>query len=312
MAENKNEIQLSSSLFGIILATTSIVFAVAMFTLFSTPYTAPLVFTVMLLLWAAYYAVVRKPRTSQMCCMMNGMIFGMVSGFFVGALVGLATSDFLIGMLVGTASGILFGIPIGKIGGPLAKMEAVMAGPMGGIMGSMTGVMVGFYNVQIFMLFFVAVIIFTIWETINLIHKEAQLISKGFIVIGIILSVMAFSSALVNSYGTGTGFGSQQIQQSQPTQAAPQAGVQEITMKAESIQYNPNSFVVKKDVPVKLTVQAGNDAGCTRSFVFPEFNIRSTINKGGAQTFEFTPTKTGTFPFSCIMGMARGVMTVQQ
>ena len=306
----KDEIQVSSLALGGILTAASVIFAAAMFIFFSTPYTAPLVFTVMMLVWAAYYAVTRKQKMSEMCCMMNGMIFGMTSGFFVGALVGLATSDFLVGMIVGTAVGMIFGIPIGKMGGPLARMEAVMAGPMGGIMGAMTGVMVKFFNVQIFMIFFALVIILTIWETINLIKSEAPGFSKMFLFIGVILSLLIMSSSVVSTYegGSGSLFGSQT---QQPVNAAPSAGIQEITVKAQSINYEPSSFIVKKDVPVKLTIQADRSAGCTRAFVFPEFNIRSTIPAGSSQTFEFTPTKTGTFPFSCAMSMARGTMIVQ-
>lgn len=294
-------------------------FAIAMFAFYSTPYTAPLVFTTLLFVWAAYYAVTKKSEKSEMCCMMNGMIFGMVSGFFIGALVALTTADFLVGMIIGTIAGIIFGIPIGKMGGPLAKMEAVMAAPMGGIMGSMTGVMIAFYNIQLFMPFFVLVMLFTVWEAVNMNHKEAKTISKSFLFVGILLSVIALSSAVVNDYNAGPAvrvLGGQQIQQQAQQQVAATppsaAGVQEVTITAQSVQYNPSSFAVKKGVPVKLTVKADANAGCTRSFVFPEFNIKSTIPQGSSQTFEFTPTKTGTFPFSCVMSMARGSMTVQQ
>ncbi|GEM_PF-1174309 len=318
MSEEKqknDEIAISASLFTVILAAVSAIFAIAMFVFYSTPYTAPLVFTTLLFIWAAYYAVTKKSEKSEMCCMMNGMIFGMVSGFFIGALVALTTTDFLVGMVVGTISGIVFGIPIGKMGGPLAKMEAVMAAPMGGIMGAMTGVMIAFYNIQLFMPFFVLVMIFTAWEAVNMNHKESKIISKSFIVLGVLLSVVAFSSTIVNDYSLGAAgpaFGSQQVQQQVAATPPPAiAGVQEITITAESVQYNPSSFVVKKDVPVKLTVKANANAGCTRSFVFPEYNIRSTIPQGGSQVFEFTPTKTGAFPFSCIMSMARGTMKVQ-
>ncbi len=317
MAEEKksDEITISTSVFTVLLTVMSVIFAIVMFVFYSTPYTTPLVFTTLLFIWAAYYAITKNSEKSEMCCMMNGMIFGMVSGFFIGALVGLATADFLVGMVVGTIAGIVFGIPIGKMGGPLAKMEAVMAAPMGGIMGAMTGVMIGFYNVQLFMPFFVLVMIFTVWEAVNMNHKESKIISKSFMIIGVLLSVIALSSAVVGDYSIGAAglaLGSQQVQQQVAATPPPAAaGVQEITITAESVQYNPSSFAVKKGVPVKLTIKADRSAGCTRSFVFPEFNIRSTIPTGGSQTFEFTPTKTGTFPFSCVMSMARGTMTVQ-
>lgn len=301
------DIKLGKSMVEKIIVLCGIAGAAVSFAFFSSPYTAFLVFTALLLVWAAYYAHSNRSRMSEMCCMMSGMAFGMIGGFFIGVITGLATADFLVGMIAGTIAGVVFGIPIGKLGGPLGRMEGVMAGPMGGIMGGMTGVMVRFYDVQLFMPFFAIVVLFTIWEMVRVIQGQSSRMARNFMYIGILLSVLAFSSTLMNSYGTeptGLAFAQQEA-------PSPSGGVQEVTIKAEAIRYNPSSVTVKKGVPVKLTLEAASDAGCTRSFVFPEFNIRKTLPKNGKIIVEFTPTESGTFPFSCSMAMARGTLIVQ-
>lgn len=311
MADEK-EIKIKKSVVEKIIFVAAVVFIIAMFTALNSPYTAPLVFTTLLLLWGSYYAVVSRESMSEMCCMMSGMAFGMMAGFFVGAIVGLATLDFFVGMVVGTVAGVLFGIPVGRIGGPLGRMEGVMAGPMGGIMGAMTGVMVSFFNVTLFMPFLAVVAIFTVWEMTRVVKTESKSMSRNFVYIGIILSVLAFSSTIANGVsleGGTTGFvvGSQQLQQAPPVEN----GIQQVTIKMNPTGYEPNYIVLKKDVPAKITLQASNSASCTHAIVFSAFGIRENVPSGTSKTVEFTPSETGTFPFNCAMNMARGTIVVQ-
>lgn len=304
------EISLSKSVIGKTVFGLSVLGTVVTFMFFSSPYTGFLVFTVLLMIWSAYYTLANKKHLSEMCCMMSGMAFGMVGGFFIGTLTGLATGDFVIGMISGTVAGVIFGIPIGKMGGPLGRMEGVMAGPMGGIMGGMTGVMVRFYNVELFMPFFALVVIFTVWEMTRVIHGHSKNISRNFLYIGIIISILAFSSSMANNFGTaGTGLA---FAKQPAAQGAAVGDVQEVTIKMQALDYAPNYIALKKDVPARITLEASPDAGCTRSIVFPSFNIRKLVPQGGKTTVEFTPTKAGTFDFGCSMGMATGTVVVQQ
>lgn len=307
-------IRISKSLMDKLLLLVSVVATILVFLFFKTPYTPTLVFVTLLLVWGSYYTFLSKEKMSEMCCMMSGMVFGMISGFFIGALAGLATGDFLVGMIAGTVAGVIFGIPIGRIGGPLGRMEGVMAGPMGGIMGGMTGVMVRFFDVGLFMPFFILVILFTIWEMTRVVHGHAGNISRNFVYVGVILSLLAFSSTLVNNYSIDASLPVFARQQGsvQSAQAAPISnGAQEVTLKMEALGYDPNYIVLKKDVPAKINLEASPTAGCTRSIVFPDFGIRKTVPRGGTSTVEFTPTKAGTFRFSCAMSMAGGTIVVQ-
>jgi sulfite exporter TauE/SafE/copper chaperone CopZ len=86
-------------------------------------------------------------------------------------------------------------------------------------------------------------------------------------------------------------------------------GVQTIDMRVVASGYVPNSFTVKKGVPVKWNINGENTFGCQAYFVVPTLGIQKTIVPG-IQTIDFTPTETGTINFSCGMGMYRGQITV--
>jgi len=121
--------------------------------------------------------------------------------------------------------------------------------------------------------------------------------------------LLVITLAFLFSQGVFTG--SATTEQKQAVATAPSGEVQEITIKVGPTTYSPDYIEVKKDIPVRLTLQAEKGAGCTRSFVFPEYKIRKTVPVGGTEVVEFTPTKAGTFQFSCSMNMARGKMAVK-
>jgi hypothetical protein len=73
--------------------------------------------------------------------------------------------------------------------------------------------------------------------------------------------------------------------------------------------YSPRNITVKKDMPVKLLVNATNLYVCTSSFVIPKFNIWTNFVEG-INEVKFTPTETGRIKFSCAMGMYTGVINV--
>jgi uncharacterized protein len=88
-----------------------------------------------------------------------------------------------------------------------------------------------------------------------------------------------------------------------------QNGVQEITMNVDASGYTPNSFVLKKGVPVKWNVNVKQLTGCNSELVSNEYKININL-KQGSNVVEFTPTKTGTFSFTCGMGMLHGSFIV--
>jgi sulfite exporter TauE/SafE/copper chaperone CopZ len=86
-------------------------------------------------------------------------------------------------------------------------------------------------------------------------------------------------------------------------------GVQNVTTSLASGQYEP--IKVKAGVPVKWTITAeqGTINGCNGTMVIPEYGIQKTLQTGD-NVIEFTPTESGTFTYSCWMGMIRSTITV--
>lgn len=98
---------------------------------------------------------------------------------------------------------------------------------------------------------------------------------------------------------------------SNQTTVKPTDNVQVIRMTASASGYSPENFTVKKGVPVRWEITDIGTSGCTNSLVAKSF-FKETLRlvPGKTTIKEFTPTKTGRFPFSCWMGMITGEITV--
>lgn len=90
---------------------------------------------------------------------------------------------------------------------------------------------------------------------------------------------------------------------------APATDAQVIRVTQKANGYYPSSLTVKKGQPVKLIVDSQDSYTCATSFMLPKAGIRKTLNPG-ENVFEFTPDQVGALPFSCSMGMYRGVINV--
>lgn len=84
---------------------------------------------------------------------------------------------------------------------------------------------------------------------------------------------------------------------------------QVIKMSVTGSGYKPSSLSVKVGIPVRWEIDGTSAGGCTRDIVVPSLKIQKTLSKG-QNLITFTPTKTGTIPFSCGMGMVRGSINV--
>ena len=86
-------------------------------------------------------------------------------------------------------------------------------------------------------------------------------------------------------------------------------GVQEVRMRETAAGYQPNSFTVAKDAPVKWIITAEAPYSCASSIILSKYNIRKNL-VAGENIIEFTPTEAGKLKFSCSMGMYTGVFNV--
>lgn len=71
------------------------------------------------------------------------------------------------------------------------------------------------------------------------------------------------------------------------------------------------AITVQKGIPVRWILEAeqGEINGCNNAIIIPRYSIRKAL-KVGENVIEFTPTESGTIPFSCWMGMIRSKINV--
>ena len=86
-------------------------------------------------------------------------------------------------------------------------------------------------------------------------------------------------------------------------------GIQIVTTELSPGKYEP--ITVQKGIPVKWTIRAEKKDinGCNNEIIIPKFNTSKKLEPGD-NIIEFTPTETGTFAYSCWMGMIRSKITI--
>ena len=88
-------------------------------------------------------------------------------------------------------------------------------------------------------------------------------------------------------------------------------GYQEINMEVNRYGWSPNSFVLKKGVPVKWNIDVKELTGCNNEIIVRDYGLDIKLKKG-LNVAEFTPTRTGTVRWSCWMGMIPGSFVVTE
>lgn len=88
-----------------------------------------------------------------------------------------------------------------------------------------------------------------------------------------------------------------------------QDDVQVVTTELKGGRYEP--IIVEVDKPVKWNIQASNGSlnGCNNRMIIREYGIEKSLESGD-NIVEFTPTETGTYTYSCWMGMIRSKIYV--
>ena len=288
------------------------------------------------LLGNAAYIWTQRKQVDEMHGMMTGMTLGMLAGLFTATLYLIPTGDFLTGVIIGSITGLVFGIPFGRLGGHLGVMEGVVAGPMGGMMGAMLGQMVRPFNIEIFMPFFMAVVLVTLLGLSYAVHcgvscckgkqrKQTrlpnQLITAGIVAVIVVLGLSVFLSFPLAQASSTTSItpadqalklpsSLQAFAQEVRAEAVQKDGFQEAELRITQSRYEPNIIVAKKGIPLRITITADKTAGCARDISFPDFRIQSVVPVDTPVALELMPDKEGEFPFRCSMDMARGKLIV--
>lgn len=100
-----------------------------------------------------------------------------------------------------------------------------------------------------------------------------------------------------------------------PTPAADSAAnVQVIkTIYTDKADISPNTFRVKKGVPVRFEVDVkDNGSGCMSTIMVQNlFENPQYLEAGKKLIMEFTPTKSGSYLIVCAMNVPRGTIVVE-
>ena len=86
---------------------------------------------------------------------------------------------------------------------------------------------------------------------------------------------------------------------------------QTIEMVVDRHGWIPNSFVLKKGVPVKWKIDAKELTYCNETIVVPNYDLKIELKKD-EQVIEFTPKENGEIIWSCWMDMIPGKFTVTE
>jgi len=123
----------------------------------------------------------------------------------------------------------------------------------------------------------------------------------------LVLALFNLSSGLaVAGFDPGSFFSTSTTGGAAPTV---QDNVQEVSMRVTEYGYEPNVLTIKAGVPVRWIVDGTQATGCTGGIMIPSLNISRQL-ASGPNIIEFTAPNPGRLPFSCTMGMVRGVFNV--
>ncbi|MGV8906958.1 MAG: sulfite exporter TauE/SafE family protein [Acetobacterium sp.] len=128
-------------------------------------------------------------------------------------------------------------------------------------------------------------------------------------VLVLILGVFMFSNGMSLSGIALPALSGGNAAASEAQQSNTAEGVQTITTKLSANSYEP--ITVHVGVPVKWTIQAdaSDINGCNNQILIPKYNMEKKL-AAGDNVIEFTPTETGTIPYSCWMGMIKSNITI--
>ena len=85
--------------------------------------------------------------------------------------------------------------------------------------------------------------------------------------------------------------------------------VQVVKMEVDRSGWSPDSFVLKKGVPVRWEINVVELTGCNNEILVRDYGIDAKLEKG-MNIVEFTPDEVGTVRWSCWMGMIPGTFIV--
>jgi plastocyanin domain-containing protein len=87
--------------------------------------------------------------------------------------------------------------------------------------------------------------------------------------------------------------------------------LQKATVALTENGYEPTNLKLRRGVPTQVTFIRKVSATCGTQIVIPDYEIKRDLPPNVPVLVNFTPKKTGTFAFTCGMGMLRGSLIVR-
>lgn len=75
--------------------------------------------------------------------------------------------------------------------------------------------------------------------------------------------------------------------------------------------YTPDTVIVTRGKPVRLTFRREETAACSEKVIFEQFGKSAELPTGERVAVELMPKEAGEFGFACPMGMFRGRLIVE-
>lgn len=264
--------------------------------------------------WFTWFVWKRKKHLDHMHGMIIGMAIGMMVGLMTGLLFGavyqgdLYTST-MWGMILAGSVGFLFGIPLSI----LCTIEGTFSGIMAGMMGAMLGEMLPADKVVPLLFLFVMLYTASLLLFAKLIEtkgKENREEKKWvFTIHNPMLPAVLLTGAFI--WYQSLAFSFQFTEKGETT-------LEVVNLVAVDFSYKPNEFVIKKDIPIKVTLKNGGNVEHDFELVSNKHIViqptsdnahqhENTAAKkvhlhakpGGTATVVFMATATGTYQFYC-------------
>lgn len=125
------------------------------------------------------------------------------------------------------------------------------------------------------------------------------MINRGLVVLGSDYSFEAIASNIGGVSAGATAAGA----------AVLEGDFQVINMEVTRYGWTPDTFTLKKGVPVKWNIDVKELTGCNNEIIVRDYDIDAKLKKG-MNVVEFLPDETGTVRWSCWMGMIPGTFIV--
>jgi len=120
---------------------------------------------------------------------------------------------------------------------------------------------------------------------------------KGAAVLVILLSVLSIKSGLTLIGTVGA-----KIENTNTVEIVDSSQI--VNMQVSGLEYYPDSFTIKKGIPVEWRVDGRKATGCAGILVASNLGITQRLSRSDITVIRFTPQKTGRIRFTCGMGMA--------